>query len=76
MNEVQNLAKKACVIVISHRLANVTGADNIYMLNEGKVIESGNHKELCDKEGEYSKLYNTQKSLEDGYKQVKSEVRV
>ncbi|MDE6471448.1 MAG: ABC transporter ATP-binding protein/permease [Clostridia bacterium] len=76
MKEVQNLAKQACVIVISHRLANVTNADNIYMLADGKVVESGSHKELCEKDGEYSKLFITQKSLEEGYKQFKSEVRV
>lgn len=67
MKNVRALAEKACVIVISHRLENVVGADNIYYLRDGRVAESGSHETLCKLEGEYRALYDTQKELERGY---------
>ncbi len=67
MDNVKELAKTKNVIVISHRLANVVDADNIYYMEEGEIKEQGNHKELMDKNGGYSVLFNTQKHLEQGY---------
>ncbi|MDE5990619.1 MAG: ABC transporter ATP-binding protein/permease [Clostridia bacterium] len=75
MEVVAQLAKKAVVIVISHRLANVVNADRIYYLADGKVTEEGSHSRLCEKNGEYARLYFAQKSLEEGYKKT-SEVTV
>ena len=43
---IYKLAKDKTVIVISHRLANVTNADIIYVLDKGNIVESGKHKEL------------------------------
>ena len=55
------------VIVISHRLANVMPADNIYFMENGEIKESGEHTALIrDKHG-YEKLFNAQKQLEEGY---------
>lgn len=73
MNNIRALSKKARVIVISHRLENVVGADNIYYLDGGKVKENGNHAELCAEKGDYAALYNTQKALEQGYMQYAKE---
>lgn len=67
MKNILELAKKSTVILISHRLANVVNADKIYYLEDGAVKEQGDHETLIEKDGEYSRLYNTQKRLERGY---------
>ncbi len=55
------LAKQGkTIIVIAHRLSTVKNADKIVVLNKGAVAESGNHKELCETSGIYSKLWNEQ----------------
>lgn len=47
-------------IFISHRLSNVTMADRIIVLDDGKVIEDGSHKKLMELKGKYSYLFNLQ----------------
>lgn len=64
MERIYELAKTKTVILISHRLANVTGADNIYVLESGNVAECGTHEELPDRHGVYEKLWNAQQELE------------
>ena len=64
MERIYELAKTKTVILISHRLANVTGADNIYVLGSGNVAERGTHEELLDRHGVYEKLWNAQQELE------------
>ncbi|MGB2956302.1 MAG: ABC transporter ATP-binding protein [Anaerolineales bacterium] len=46
-------------ILIAHRLSTVKSADRIVVLQEGRIIEEGNHQELLDNDGYYSVLYNT-----------------
>ena len=70
MKNVQDMSRRKSVIVISHRLANVVPADNIYYMEDGKVKESGSHAELMAQNGGYAKLYVTQKALEEGYKSI------
>lgn len=65
MEEIKLLAKEKTVILISHRLANVTDADRIYVIDSGNVTESGTHTELLMQNGEYAKLWNAQQSLEN-----------
>lgn len=67
MDNIRKLSKAKNVIVISHRLANVVPADNIYFMSDGEVKESGTHDELIAKDGEYARLFNAQKALEEGY---------
>lgn len=55
-----NLMKDRTVFVIAHRLSTVINANKIVVLSDGKIVESGTHKELLDKNGEYSRLYNMQ----------------
>lgn len=64
MNQIYALAKEKTVIVISHRLANTVNADNIYVMESGKVVESGTHETLIDKKGVYHNLWNAQQELE------------
>lgn len=65
MSLVYKLSEEKTVIVISHRLANIIDADNIYVLESGKVCESGKHIDLIDQSGVYAKLYNAQRELEN-----------
>ena len=65
MHEIHELAKTKTVILISHRLANVVKADNIYVLEKGNVAESGSHTELLSQNGTYAKLWNAQQELEN-----------
>ena len=47
-------------IVIAHRLSTVETADIIIVMDEGKIVETGNHEELMDKRGFYYSLYSSQ----------------
>ena len=58
---IENLMKDRTVFVIAHRLSTVQNADKIVVINEGKIVESGAHEELLQKEnGAYKALYNAQ----------------
>lgn len=57
------------VILISHRLANVVNADNIYVIKSGKISQSGSHGELLQADGEYARLWNEQQALENMLKE-------
>ena len=70
MRNIKAMSAQKSVIVISHRLANVVPADNIYFMEEGEVKENGSHAELMAASGGYAKLFNAQKQLEEGYKDV------
>ena len=65
MKQIYELSKTKTVILITHRLANSVGAANIYVMKDGKVIQSGTHENLSGVEGEYSNLLKTQKALEE-----------
>ena len=65
MAQIHALAKTKTVILISHRLANVSGADNIYVLDQGNIVESGEHNALLARNGAYAKLWNAQQELEN-----------
>ena len=65
MAVIHSLAGQKTVILISHRLANVIDSDNIYVLDQGNVAESGRHEELLKKNGMYAKLWNAQQALEN-----------
>ena len=76
MKNIKEMSESKSVIVISHRLANVVPADNIYFMQDGQVKESGSHAYLMERKGEYAKLFNAQKQLEEGYKSGKASAEV
>jgi len=53
------MEQKTC-FVIAHRLSTIRGADNILVVDQGNVVEQGNHTELMEKKGFYYRLYNSQ----------------
>lgn len=63
--KVQKLQKDKTVIIISHRFSTVRNADRVLVLDEGKIIEEGNHKKLLAQKGMYAELFNIQAQ---GYK--------
>ena len=65
VDQMYELAKSKLVIMITHRLANAFYADNIYVMEKGKVKEEGNQGDLVEKQGIYFKLLNTQTELEN-----------
>lgn len=59
-----NLMKGRTNFVIAHRLSTIVSADNIIVMNEGRITETGRHNELLAKGGFYANLYNSQFSNE------------
>jgi subfamily B ATP-binding cassette protein MsbA len=59
-NAIKNLTKNKTTLVVAHRLSTIHNADNIFVLNKGKVIDSGTHEELIKNCNEYKSLYQNQ----------------
>mgnify|MGYP002853693637 CR=1 FL=1 len=88
MDVIHKLSMEKTILLISHRLKNVEDADCIYMLADGKIVESGKHSELIlnvdktDKEsivagyGAYARLYNAQATLENFRRNETSQIEV
>lgn len=55
-----DLMKERTVLVIAHRLSTVENADCILVLDDGKIVETGSHHDLLEKEGVYAALYRAQ----------------
>jgi ATP-binding cassette subfamily B protein len=58
----RRLAEGHSVLLVSHRFSTVRSADRIYVLDQGKVIESGNHEQLMARGGRYAELFDLQAS--------------
>jgi ATP-binding cassette, subfamily B, bacterial len=63
MENLQEFFKGRTVIVVAHRLSTVKDADKIIVLQDGEIIEEGNHNELAQKKGKYYKLVKNQLEL-------------
>jgi len=64
LNIIHSLAKEKTVIYISHRLPAIKNADCIYVMDKGRVIESGKHNDLYAKKELYHNMYKHQEELE------------
>lgn len=62
---IYDLSTEKTILVISHRLANVRGAKNIYVMNKGILCEEGTHKDLMGLNGYYHSMVEKQNELED-----------
>ncbi len=60
LNNLEKLTNKKTLIIISHRISTVQNADQIIVLDEGKIIEKGNHESLLKNKGLYNYLYEKQ----------------
>ncbi|MBQ1908144.1 MAG: ABC transporter ATP-binding protein, partial [Firmicutes bacterium] len=57
---IENLMKDRTVLTVAHRLSTIVNCDRILVVNNGQIIEDGNHKTLIEKGGKYAELYNMQ----------------
>ena len=57
MEQIHKLSETKTVIMITHRLLNAVKADNIYVMDDGNIVESGTHEELISHYGLYKKLW-------------------
>lgn len=55
---IENYRKGRSIFIVAHRLSTIVGADQILVMNKGKIVESGTHKELLEKGGIYNRLYS------------------
>ena len=70
MKNIKAISESRSVIVISHRLANVIPADNIYYMEDGEIKEVGSHEKLMETKQGYARLFTAQKMLEQAYAEV------
>ncbi|MBV1869480.1 MAG: lipid A export permease/ATP-binding protein MsbA [Gammaproteobacteria bacterium] len=59
-SSLETIMRGRTTIVIAHRLSTIESADKILVLDSGRIVEEGSHRELLDREGHYAQLYNTQ----------------
>ncbi|AGB02355.1 ABC transporter ATP-binding protein [Methanoregula formicica] len=57
---ISNVAQTCTTVIVAHRLSTIINADMIYVINKGRIIESGTHQTLIERKGEYWKMYNVQ----------------
>ncbi|BAU55609.1 Alpha-hemolysin translocation ATP-binding protein HlyB [Mucilaginibacter gotjawali] len=63
MNNLQEFFNGRTVVIVAHRLSTVSNADNIIVVDRGRIIEQGTHHELTDLRGDYYKLVKNQLEL-------------
>ena len=59
-SSINELTKGKTSIIIAHRLSTIISADKIIVIDNGKILEEGTHKELINKNGLYKKIYESQ----------------
>lgn len=68
-NEIQesidNISKDYTIMIVAHRLSTIMNCNRIYMLDKGKIVDSGTHKELLKNNKAYQKLYNSESKYGD-----------
>jgi ABC-type multidrug transport system fused ATPase/permease subunit len=59
-SNLKDFAKEKTIVMVSHRFATVKKADYIYVIDDGRVVESGTHADLLKLDSEYAKMYSAQ----------------
>jgi len=67
-----SLAQKRTTIIIAHRLSTVVGANNILVIDKGKIVETGTHKQLLRKKGLYADMWSTQQTIQKAEEMLKN----
>lgn len=62
LDNLSTIAKKHTTLVIAHRLSTIIDADEIIVLDNGRIVEAGNHKTLLESRGQYFKLWQKQQA--------------
>lgn len=65
-NEFARIAKDKTAVIVTHRLGSVRLADRIFVLRQGEIVQIGTHDELVNVEGEYKRLFDSQKQWYEG----------
>jgi ATP-binding cassette subfamily B protein len=63
--ELTGLARNHTTLIIAHRLSTIVHADQILVMDQGQIVERGNHVELIAKQGTYAQMWNMQKRQDD-----------
>jgi ATP-binding cassette subfamily B protein len=63
--ELERIAQGRTTLVIAHRLSTVMDADEILVLNHGRIAERGTHRQLLEKKGEYARMWALQQQQEE-----------
>ena len=67
-SELRSISKKRTVFIIAHRISSIKDSDLIIVVDNGRIIESGNHENLLNKNGYYSTVFNHQYGEFDQFK--------
>lgn len=59
--DLEKLMEGRTSIIIAHRLSTIMNADKIVVMEKGKIVQAGTHRQLINQKGKYKKLWNLQK---------------
>ncbi|MEP2969292.1 MAG: ABC transporter ATP-binding protein, partial [Nonlabens ulvanivorans] len=65
LNNLKKVTENTTTIIVSHRVSSAKNADQIIVLDEGRVVENGNHDSLIKNNGYYAELYTNQMMEDD-----------
>ena len=66
---------KMTTLVIAHRLSTLAHADQVIVMDKGRIIQSGTHEELCASDGLYRRLWNIQNKSDDPIQEALDEIK-